>query len=365
MDSIENDIEELEELSEFQEEVFSLSLLTPEEQESLFSSLKLPPYWTKAQSPFQAFMLLDGQLNIKWYNNPMGEIFTNERIHQSGNFSRLLNLNLANEHHLHLLQDIKKEENRFYRREFLHVNLPLRGPSELLLIMLPLLSDQDRPEYYFTIIEDQTREQKQLINRTFQSLLEASLLKDNDTGQHVQRVNLYSKLVAETLFKKNKLGENNHFFIEDISYLAAMHDVGKIGTPDDILNKEGPLEEWEMRIMKEHTTNGAFILSNYPNPMAREIALNHHENWDGTGYPYAKQGEMIPLSARIVAMADVYDALRSKRSYKKSWSHERTCKEINALSGTKFDPSLVHLFNEIHQDFNAIWDSMKDTGLKG
>lgn len=364
MDNLENDIEELEELTESQEPLYSLSLLNPEEQQTLFSILNLPPYWSKKKSPFQALMLLDRHLNIKWYNDPLEEIFTHDKIHQAGNFSRLLNLNLANEHHLHLLQDIKKEKQRFYRKESLHVNLPLLGPSDLLLIMLPILSGKNSPQYYLTIIEDQTQEQKQLVNRTFQTLLEASLLKDNDTGQHVQRVNLYSKRIAEELYIRNKLGGNTRFFIDDISYLAAMHDVGKIGTPDDILNKVGPLEEWEMRIMKEHTTNGAFILSNYPNPMAREIALNHHENWDGSGYPYAKQGDMIPLSARIVALSDVYDALRSKRSYKDSWPHDKACREIVKLSRKKFDPELIELFSEIHESLNSIWISMKNNHHK-
>lgn len=359
MDYIEEEVDELEELLEVDEPSSSL-LLLKEEQLKLFKTLPIPEFWTENKTPFQPFILLDKHLKIKWYNQPMAEIFTAERLEQTENISRLLNLKLENEHHKKFLQDIQNESMHFCRKEYLNVHLPHRGLCNLLLIMLPILNGNKQPQYYLALVEDHTQEQKQLINRTFQSLLEASLLKDNDTGLHVQRVNLYSKAIAEELYKRNRLENYTHFFIEDISYLAAMHDVGKIGTPDDILNKEGPLEEWEMMIMREHTTNGAFILNNYPNPMGREIALNHHENWDGTGYPYAKQGEMIPLSARIVALADVYDALRSKRSYKDSWSHTKSCKEIISLSGSKFDPELVLLFKEIHLQFSDIWDSEQD-----
>ena len=130
-------------------------------------------------------------------------------------------------------------------------------------------------------------------------------------------------------------------FIEDIGFLAAMHDVGKIGTPDDILNKEGPLNEFEWGIMKEHTKNGAFILSSYPNPMAKEIALSHHEWWNGSGYPYNLEGTMIPLSARIVTLADVYDALRMKRSYKPAYSHEIAIQKIQQEREVHFDPEIV------------------------
>ena len=139
-----------------------------------------------------------------------------------------------------------------------------------------------------------------------------------------------------------------------------MHDVGKIGTPDDILNKEGPLDEREWLIMKEHTKNGAFILSTYPNPMAKQIALFHHEKWDGTGYPYQLSETMIPLPARIVSIADVYDALRMERSYKKSFSHQEASEIIIKNRGIHFDPALVDLFIENKDSFNSIFDSLVD-----
>ncbi|MDR2369919.1 MAG: HD domain-containing protein, partial [Treponema sp.] len=130
--------------------------------------------------------------------------------------------------------------------------------------------------------------------------------------------------------------------------------------PDDILNKEGPLSDWEWTVMREHTKNGAFILSTYPNPMAKEIALSHHERWDGSGYPFQLEGEMIPLAARIVTIADVYDALRMERSYKPALNHELTESKMLEEAGTHFDPFLIEVFHSIAVDFNDIYEKNKD-----
>ena len=170
----------------------------------------------------------------------------------------------------------------------------------------------------------------------------------------------YSRALAKWLFEHSSYQEVDAQFIEDITFLAPMHDVGKIGTPDDILHKGGPLEDWEWKIMKEHTINGGFILSSYPIPMAREIALFHHEWWNGTGYPYGLQGETIPLAARIIAIADVYDALRMKRSYKEAFSHKKACDIIKKDTESHFDPALVEVFfqlsGKIDETFNALAD---------
>jgi putative two-component system response regulator len=219
------------------------------------------------------------------------------------------------------------------------------------------------PDEFVVMFDDVTEENKQLLRAVFLSLLEASKLKDNDTGKHITRVNYYSKRLAEELFYS--LGPQYPIidadFIENIGFLASMHDVGKIGTPDDILNKEGPLSDWEWTVMREHTKNGAFILSTYPNPMAKEIALAHHERWDGGGYPFQLEGEMIPLAARIVSVADVYDALRMQRSYKPALSHEVSVSKMMAERGTHFDPYLIEVFNIISDEFNKIYEANRDT----
>jgi len=233
---------------------------------------------------------------------------------------------------------------------------------QIRVYIFPLEMNLKTPGDFVVMFDDFTEENKKLLRSVFLSLLEASKLKDNDTGEHIIRVNEYSKRLSEELFKIG--GEAykriDADFIDNIGFLAAMHDVGKIGTPDDILNKEGPLSDWEWTVMREHTKNGAFILSTYPNPMAKEIALSHHEKWNGAGYPFQLEGEMIPLSARIVTIADVYDALRMERSYKPSLSHEVSIQKIIDESGSHFDPNLIEVFKTITGDFKKIYETHSD-----
>jgi len=230
------------------------------------------------------------------------------------------------------------------------------------LIIVPLWNDNNEgnPSSYLGIFDDITEEHRSLLQTTFLSLLEASKLKDNDTGNHIARVNEYSRLMTSRLFQHKNYQSVDMEFLNNIAFLAAMHDVGKIGTPDDILNKEGPLDEREWQIMKEHTKNGAFILSTYPNPMAKQIALFHHEKWDGSGYPYQLAEEMIPLPARIVCIADVYDALRMERSYKEAYTHNSAKEIILEGRGSHFDPDLIDLFIDLEDSFSSIYDSLKD-----
>lgn len=179
--------------------------------------------------------------------------------------------------------------------------------------------------------------------------------KDLTTAQHIERVSYYSALI----------GQESGFSgleIETIIKAAPMHDIGKIGTPDSILQKPGPLTPAERKEMQTHTTVGSKILEGSNSPtiqMAQTIALHHHEKWDGTGYPFGLKGTEIPLAARIVAVADVFDALVSKRPYKEAFPIERALDIIKKDSGTHFDPELVELFfehlprvKEIMQEYN-------------
>jgi hypothetical protein len=216
------------------------------------------------------------------------------------------------------------------------------------------------PRAYSAVCLDITEEHRQLLQSTFTSLLGAARLKDNDTGNHIERVNRYARALAEELEGSPEVPEVDHEFVETIGLVAALHDVGKIGTPDDILNKAGKLEAWEWDVMKQHTTNGAYILSTYPNPMAREIALRHHEKWDGTGYPHGLSQELIPMSARIVAIADVYDALRMRRAYKDAYTHEQVMEHMAGRSGTHFDPFLLERFTSIAESFRTIFTELAD-----
>jgi putative two-component system response regulator len=228
------------------------------------------------------------------------------------------------------------------------------------LYVFPADLDPRGADTFVIMFDDVTEDNKRLLRSVYMSLLEASRLKDNDTGMHIMRVNFYAECLARKLYGNEKYRAVDADFIYNITFLAAMHDVGKIGTPDDILNKEGPLTDFEWKIMREHTKNGAFILSTYPNPMAKEIALSHHERWDGKGYPFQIEGSMIPLAARIVSIADVYDALRMKRSYKPAFTHEVAVQKMNEGAGTQFDPDLIKYFNEVNKDFCKLYDDHAD-----
>jgi HD-GYP domain-containing protein (c-di-GMP phosphodiesterase class II) len=216
------------------------------------------------------------------------------------------------------------------------------------------------PGAYTAVCLDMTAEHRQLLQSTFTSLLGAARLKDNDTGNHIERVNRYARILAERLLGREGAPLVDREFVASISQVAALHDVGKIGTPDDILNKAGKLDPWEWEVMKQHSTNGAFILATYPSPMAGEIALRHHERWDGSGYPHGLSGDSIPLSARIVAVADVYDALRMRRTYKVAYTHEQTVETMKAESGSHFDPYLIERFLDDAEAFRAIFTELAD-----
>ena len=256
---------------------------------------------------------------------------------------------------------IHGENNYFWKGE---VTIKSRSmvSVQIKVFIFPAELHAADPKEFVVMFDDITEESKKLTRSTFKSLLEASKLKDNDTGNHIIRVNYYAKRLSFELYKSRnpKYNRIDADFIDNIGFLASMHDVGKIGTPDDILNKEGPLSDWEWTVMREHTKNGAFILSTYPNPMAKEIALSHHERWDGTGYPYQLSGEMIPLAARIVTIADVYDALRMERSYKSAIGHEATLRRMTEGKDSHFDPSLIDVFMSIEKDFKTIYDENLD-----
>jgi len=242
----------------------------------------------------------------------------------------------------------------------IHIKSREMVTTQARLYLFPLDIAKRDPEEFIALFDDVTEENRHLLRSVFLSLLEASKLKDNDTGRHINRVNKYSRRLAEELFDKKGYERIDADFIDNIGFLASMHDVGKIGTPDDILNKEGPLSDWEWTIMREHTKNGAFILSTYPTPMAKEIALSHHERWDGSGYPFNLEGDMIPLASRIVSIADVYDALRMKRSYKPAINHEKTVEKMMEAKATQFDPDLADTFYHIANEFEEMYEANRD-----
>ncbi len=189
-------------------------------------------------------------------------------------------------------------------------------------------------------VQERTHELEATAWEVLERLARAAELRDDDTGLHTRRVADLSARIAAAMGLPGAE-------VEMIRRTAPLHDVGKIGIPDGVLLKPGKLNEGEWELMKRHTVVGAQVLSEGRSEMVRmaeAIALAHHERWDGTGYPRAVAGDDIPLCARIVALADVYDALSSDRPYRPAWTRDRVLAEITAGRGTHFDPAVVDAF---------------------
>ena len=197
--------------------------------------------------------------------------------------------------------------------------------------------------------------------------------RDPETGEHLERVRNYCRVIGEHLRNDPSFRpQMDDEYVELIYQTSPLHDIGKVAIPDRILLKPGPLTPEEFEIMKTHTVRGAETLEasleKYPGTpfleMARDIALAHHEKYDGQGYPQGLVGKEIPLAARIMALADVYDALTSRRVYKEAYSHERTKSMITATAGKHFDPVMVEAFLVQEQRFLAIREQYAETSDK-
>jgi putative two-component system response regulator len=237
------------------------------------------------------------------------------------------------------LGDIQDEAMGFEVGGVDYISKPVR-PAVVRARVRTHLALYDQNRFLEKKVRERTRElwgsRLSIIHR----LGKAAEFRDNETGDHVVRMAHYCRLLAERLHWEE--AEVNLLF-----HAAPMHDVGKIGIPDAILQKPGPLnaEEWE--IMKRHATIGAEIIGEEDSDLmrlARKIALTHHEKWDGSGYPLGLAGEEIPVCGRIVALADVFDALTSERPYKSAWPVEKAFALIEEEAGSHFDPKLVRLF---------------------
>lgn len=211
------------------------------------------------------------------------------------------------------------------------------------------------------LLESRVKERTQKLERSQLEIIyrlgRAAEYKDNETGMHVKRMSHYSRILA----LKAGFSEKD----ADMLLLAApMHDIGKIGIPDSILKKPGKLDAQEWQIMKTHASIGAEILSSGDSvllKMAETVALTHHEKYDGSGYPAGMSGEDIPLVGRIVAIADVFDALTSERPYKKAWTVESALNLIKDERGKHFDPKLADLFIESVEEILEIKATFTDS----
>ncbi len=193
--------------------------------------------------------------------------------------------------------------------------------------------------------------------------------RDLETGNHLERMRHYSKTLAQTLAKKYDSDEEvDNLFVENIFLTSPLHDIGKIGIPDHVLLKSERLDSAEFEIMKQHTSIGYETLSEalqkQPKAeylrMSAEIALSHHERFDGSGYPHGLKGDQIPLAARIVAIADVFDALVTRRRYKAAYTQDVAKSIIVQEKGSHFDPRLVESFLKSEGTFVEIYNSFKE-----
>ena len=201
------------------------------------------------------------------------------------------------------------------------------------------------------------------------ALAELAAYRSGETGLHLVRVKAYSQLLADDLrVQQPELGITRSL-AQDIAKISPLHDIGKVGIPDNILHKPGRLTVDEFEVMKTHTTMGGQVLrelyeKNYSNflLLAYEVAIGHHERWDGMGYPHGLKGTVIPLSARIVALADVFDALTSKRCYKDAFSFDRARSIITSERSAHFDPMLVDSCLRLEDKMLEIQERFQDKG---
>lgn len=227
----------------------------------------------------------------------------------------------------------------------------------LLTLRRQQLALEDKGRLLEGMVQDATQEVRTREKETLFRLAKAGEFRDEDTGNHVIRMARFSRLIAEAIGLDAQESET-------IELAAPLHDIGKIGLPDHILLKTDRLTEGEQRIMQRHPVIGYEILKDSPSKYLRMgalIALGHHEKFDGSGYPYGLVGDHIPLPARIVAVADVYDALTSRRPYKAAWLSDEAVRYLQGHRGLHFDPMLVDAFLRVRDEALAIQEELKDT----
>ncbi|MGD9044213.1 MAG: PAS domain S-box protein [Desulfobacterales bacterium] len=240
-----------------------------------------------------------------------------------------------------------------------------------------LLQDSiGRPIGYRGVLRDRTEKKKMEMDllesyrkvheartATILGLAKLAEYRDEGTGTHLERIREYSRILAKELALNSKFSDRiDQQYIDDIYQSSILHDIGKVGTPDALLLKPEALTKEEFDIIKRHTLMGGNAIKAIESQiegksflaMGKEIAFNHHEKWDGSGYPRGLKGEAIPLSARIIAVADVYDALTTKRFYKEAYSHNKAKNMIIELKGKHFDPEIVNAFLAVEDAFNRV-----------
>ncbi len=229
---------------------------------------------------------------------------------------------------------------------------------------------RDKAEYLETEVARRTREISAIQDVTILAMASLAETRDSDTGNHIRRTQHYVRALATTLKDHPRFASHLDDGVIDMLFKSApLHDIGKVGIPDRILLKPGRFEPHEFEIMKTHTTLGRDAIEHAERSlgtpvaflaMAKEIAYAHQEKWDGSGYPAGIGGDDIPVAARLMAVADVYDALISRRVYKDGMSHDKAVQIIKDGRGSHFDPDIVEAFLALEDEFKAIADRFAD-----
>lgn len=258
-----------------------------------------------------------------------------------------------------------------------YITKPISPPIVLERVKnhLMLKEARDLLQHQNQILEDKVRERTKQLGELQDVAMEAmgalAETRDPETGNHIRRTQLYVKLLAEKLSEQERFEE--YLSPERITLLfkaAPLHDIGKVGVPDAILLKPGKLTDDEFEIMKLHTVYGRDAIAAAETKLsepsefltiAKEIAYSHQEKWDGSGYPESLSGDAIPVSARVMAIADVYDALISRRVYKPPFPHGKAIQIMSEGRGTHFDPDMLDAFLEISDEWKAVAETYVDT----
>lgn len=255
-----------------------------------------------------------------------------------------------------MLSALKAGATEFLQKPVRYAELYLRSSNLLHLKQYQNMMDRRASALEQTV----KKEAEEIVDSERETLLvlaKAADHKDPETGMHIMRVATYSRLLA-------KAAEAGNGFCNLIYDSSPLHDVGKVGIPDRILQKKGRLTEEEFCVMKKHTLIGYDILNNTRSKylvMGKSIAVSHHERFDGSGYPYGLSGERIPVEGRIVAVADVFDALLSERSYKRAWSVDGAVGYVSGQKGRHFDPKIVDAFLSHIDWFVKVYREYRDS----
>ncbi len=257
-----------------------------------------------------------------------------------------------------------------------YISKPISGPILRARVKTHLAMKQannfikDKNVFLVGEVSKRTKELEFIQDVTILALASLAEIRDNETGNHLRRTQQYVRLLAEHLQRHPRFSLTlTRLNIELIYKSAPLHDIGKVGIPDQILLKPGKLSADEFTIMQTHAAMGKEAIESAERELgrsapflafAKEIAGCHQEKWDGSGYPNHLVGEKIPVSARLMAVADVYDALVSVRPYKKAMSHEQACQLIAEGRGKHFDPAVVDAFFELQQEFNEVAHQFQD-----